>query len=92
MFQLGGATKLAKTLEVGSSAYMFRKERSGAGISDPGASEDSHDVGEELDVFANWAVFSDLSVNAVLGYFWAGAAMNPEENRPFAQLSMTYSF
>jgi len=92
VFQLGLAGKPADTLEVGSSFYVFRKEHARAGLSDRGATRDSHNVGQELDVFANWAIFSDLTASAVFGYFWAGSAMDPVRNRPFAQISITYSF
>ena len=92
VFQVGGATKPADNLEVGTSLYVFCKEHTAAGISDPGATRDSHDVGQEIDVYANWSVFSDLAVSAVVGYFRPGSAMDPKVGRPYGQLSVTYSF
>jgi hypothetical protein len=92
VFRLGVAGKPLENLELGSSLYVFRKEHADAGISDPGATRDSSNIGQEADVFANWAIFSDLTASAVAGYFWAGSAMEPAENRPFFLLSLTYSF
>ena len=92
VFQLGAAAKPIDNLEIGAAVYSFHKEHAEAGVSDPGASEDSHNVGQELDVFANWAVFSDLTVSAVLGHFWDGSAMTHGHNRPFVQVSVTYAF
>jgi len=82
-----------RDLEVGASYFIFRKDRSNGAISDPTADLSHSKIGEELDLFINWRVFSDLMVSAEFGYFMPGAAFGSyDSDRPFFGLSLTYSF
>ncbi len=80
------------TLEIGVEYYHYRKDHAQGGISDPFAGFESDRIGQELDVFLQWAVLSDVSVSARAGWFFPGSAYEEDRVRPFYSFSVVFSF
>lgn len=79
-------------LEIGAAFYHYRKDESDGGISDPFAGFDSASIGHELDVYLQWAIFSDLSLSLRYGVFFPGSAYDDDGSRPFFSISTIFSF
>jgi len=81
-----------KTLELGFSFYLYSKDQSAGGISDPRAFNDSKRVGSEIDLFMRWRLLSDLGVSMNYGHFMPGGAYDDRHGRDFFSMGLTYSF
>ncbi len=98
MLRLGGrlkplpATEGFEDLEVGTDFFAYWRQKKGAPVSDFRANVQDRDLGHEVDVYANWKVFSDLSVMLRYGRFWTGDAFGDEEARDYMYAGMIYSF
>ncbi len=78
--------------DAGFTFYLYRKARSEAGISDPRAYVDDADVGQEVDLFARWRMYSDLQLALSYGLFLPGGAYDEDSRRGFLSVSTTLSF
>lgn len=81
-------------LELGSRYYFYKKFVHQGGISDRRASLSDSEVGEEVDFYLRWPVFSDLAVSVNSGFFFPSDAYarNAQETRKFVSLLFHYSF
>jgi hypothetical protein len=86
------AWESTKRLELGASYYWFRKDRTAGGITDFQANLPSKDLGEELDLFLNWRVTSDVLWTVRWGVFNPGGAYTNRSDRDYLLTSLTYSF
>lgn len=82
MFKVGAALKPfervsrfnLKDLTISADFYRYLKDESKGGIFDLDATEDSDDVGFEIDLTLSWPVLSDLTVDVEYGHFEPGDA------------------
>lgn len=81
-----------RRLEVGSDLFWYWKQKVGGPVSDFRADVNSHELGTEVDVYANYRIFSDLSVMVRYGRFWTGEAYNDDEIRDYLYAGLLYSF
>lgn len=84
--------EITKDLEVGADYYLYYKNKSVAAVSDPLATEASGYLGWEMDYYANYRIFSDLSYTVRFGTFFPGAAYDETSCRPFLLTGVTWSF
>ncbi len=87
--------ELLGDLEVGVNHYLYRKHRSGGGISDrailPGWSQSR--LGHETDFFLSWRPVSDVSILAQSGIFYpATHAFSQDKRRNFFSWSAVIYF
>ncbi len=84
----------ANNTEVGVGLYWYTKDKKEGGISDRAALLSKKDVGNEVDFFADWKVFYDLSVSIRSGIFTPGSAYPDglDDKSKFYSLSFNYSF
>lgn len=89
-----GWTGRFKDLKCGLDLYHFHKHRSQGGISDLEATQASSNIGNEIDLFINWRVLSDLSVSVEYGHFMPGSAYagSADDNENFFSIQVTHSF
>lgn len=98
IWRLGGSfqpfpdVEALKDLELGSDWYLFAKHRRDAAISDGLADRQSSYVGWEMDYFANYRIFSDLSWTVRYGVFFPGKAFTDQTTRTFLLTGITWSF
>jgi hypothetical protein len=83
---------ITKDLELGSDFYLYYKNRAVAAVSDTTADEPSGYLGWEMDHYANYRIFSDLSYTVRLGTFFPGSAYSDQGGRPFLLTGLTWSF
>jgi hypothetical protein len=85
---------LFKNLKLGVDYYRYCKDKASGGIYDTEASENSKDVGNEIDLTANWQIFSDLLCSIQYGYFNPGKAYpdSTHDSEEYLSLSMTLTF
>ena len=84
--------KCLENLEVGTDFFMFWKQKHGAPIDDFRATTAAHDLGHEVDIYANWRVLSDVALTVRYGRFWSGDAFPDEEKRDYLFAGLLYSF
>ncbi|MHC4943124.1 MAG: alginate export family protein, partial [Planctomycetota bacterium] len=76
IIRLGGSLKPFQEhetygeLEVGVNGFHYRRDKSDGGVSDRGVIPGVAYLGREIDVFAIFRPFSDLTIMAQYGYFW----------------------
>jgi hypothetical protein len=98
VWRLGGRfrpfpkAKAFKELELGSDWYLYAKNRSKAAVSDALADRQSGYLGWEMDYFANYRIFSDLSWTVRFGAFFPGKAFSDRTTRTFLLTGVTWSF
>lgn len=98
VIRLGGRFKplpmveCLKELELGLDFFGYWKHEKDAPISDPQADRAHHDLGHEIDLYANWRVFSDLSIFLRYARFWTDDAFTIDEKRDYAFAGMLISF
>jgi hypothetical protein len=95
--RLGGSTFPFRTtkslgrLRTGAAGYLFFKIDSDAALNIP--SKDGTFLGGEIDVFVDWRVASDVSMNVRYGVFVPGeAACCPDDPRHFFYVGFNYAF
>ncbi len=84
--------ELFRGFEIGTSWFVYQKNRRRAAISDPLADEYSGYVGWEMDYFANWRISSDLAWTLRWGQFFPGSAFSDDDDRHFLFTGFTWSF
>ena len=79
---------------IGIDFYRFLKDRSRGGISDTEATEDSMNVGNEVDLSLKWRVLSDVTVSVEYGHFMPGGAYADSTNssQDFFSIGITHTF
>jgi hypothetical protein len=81
-----------KDLEVGVDFFSFMKQKINGPISDFRANVNSRELGNEVDIYANWKICSDLSAMVRYGRFWTGEAYADGEKRDYIYAGLIYSF
>jgi len=71
--------------------WLFKADADGP-ISDFRANDTSGDVGQEVDVFLEWRIFSDLSWTFRYGRFFPGQAYGDRQPRDFLYTGLNVSF
>ncbi len=84
--------EVLRDLELGTDWYLFYKNRSSAAVSDGLADQQSGYLGWEMDYFANYRIFSDLSWTVRFGSFFPGDAFSDQTTRTFLLTGITWSF
>ena len=98
VWRLGGSLaplehwEFFRQLEIGTSWFLYHKNRARAAISDPLADNFSGSVGWEMDYYVNWRLASDLSWTLRWGTFFPGSAYNDRDTRHFLFTGLTWSF
>ena len=83
---------ISKGLELGTDTYLYYKNREKAAVSDTTADEQSGYLGWEIDCYANYRIFNDLSYTIRFGTFFPGEAFSDETTRTFLLTGITWSF
>ncbi len=83
-----------KSFSLGVDYFLYFKDKSGGGISDPEATVDSHDIGSEIDLTVSWQVLSDLRWSLSYGYFMPGDAFldSANDSDQYFSNSLTFTF
>lgn len=81
-----------KELELGADYYNYMKQKIGGPISDFRADRNSRELGNEVDIYVNWKIFSDLSAMVRYARFWTGEAYGDGEKRDFMYAGLVFSF
>lgn len=98
IWRLGGTfrpfpdVEVVRDLELGSDFYLYWKNKSVAAVSDVLADERSGYLGWEMDYYANYRIFSDLSYTVRFGTFFPGEAYSDTSPRTFLLTGITWSF
>jgi alginate export protein len=98
MLRIGGRMKplpkmeCFRDLEIGVDFYSFWKQKKGGPVSDFRANVGARDLGHEVDLYANWRIFSDLSLMVRYARFWTGDAFANGEKRDYMYAGLIYSF
>ena len=82
----------AGRIDLGMNYYFLWKADREAPISDFRALDTSSDVGQEVDVFCEWRVFSDLGLSLHYGRFYPGQAYLDRQPRDFFYAALNISF
>lgn len=81
-----------RNMELGTSWFLFWKNRSQGAISDPLADNFDGYVGWEMDYFVNWRLSSDLSFTVRWGAFFPGGSYSDDRPRHSIFGGLTWSF
>jgi hypothetical protein len=82
----------AGRIDVGLDYYfLFKTDRQGP-MSDFRANRASAEIGNEVDLFLEWRIFSDLSWTLRYGRFFPGAAYTDRDPRDFLFTGLNFSF
>jgi hypothetical protein len=98
IFRMGGSIRplesveLLHKMEVGIYGYFYRKAVAQELISDSRAFQNNADIGQEVDFFVHWRIFSDLGFYLNYGCFFPGKAYLDQSARNFVSAGITYSF
>jgi len=79
-------------VDVGLDYYFLFKADDRGPISDFRANRRSADVGNEVDLFVEWRILSDLSWTLRYGRFFPGAAYSDRDPRDFLFTALNFSF
>jgi hypothetical protein len=82
----------AGRIDVGLDYYWLFKADPDGPISDFRAVDTSGDVGQEVDIFLEWRIFSDLSWTIRYGRFFPGGAYADRQPRDFLFTGFNFSF
>jgi len=82
----------AGRIDVGADYYFLFKTDKDGPISDFRARDTSGDVGQEIDVFVEWRILSDLSWSLYYGRFFPGQAYFDRKPRDFLYTAFSISF
>jgi len=82
----------AGRVDVGMDYYWLFKADADGPISDFRANDTSGDVGQEVDIFMEWRIFSDLSWTIRYGRFFPGQAYGDRQPRDFLYTGLNISF
>jgi hypothetical protein len=79
-------------LDVGMDYYFLFKAAAEGPISDTRAVRDSANVGQEIDLFVEWRIWSDLSWTLRYARFFPGRAYGDRDPRDFLYTGLNFSF
>lgn len=80
-------------LDVGADYYRLFKADDKGPISDFRANQNSADIGQEVDVFLEWRLFSDLSLSVRYAHFFPGNAYHGgQDPQDFLYTALNFSF
>lgn len=82
----------AGRIDVGLDHYFLFKANDDGPTSDFRATRDSTTVGNEVDIYMEWRIFSDLSWTVRYGRFFPGAAYSDHHPRDFFYTGLNFSF
>jgi len=82
----------AGRIDVGMDYYWLFKADPDGPISDFRATDTSGDVGQEIDIFLEWRIFSDLSWTIRYGRFFPGQAYPDRKPRDYLYTGLNFSF
>jgi hypothetical protein len=74
---VGVSAQVSKSLNVGADFWWLQATEDVADTQNPGGT--TSDLGTEIDVKINWAMYDNLSWNWTLGYFMPGDGMGKDE-------------
>jgi hypothetical protein len=85
---------LFRHLSWGMNYFKFYKNKANGGISDPEATENSADIGDEIDVSLGWRILSDLGCTVQYGHFRPGKAYpdTSHDSEDYFSVSTTFTF
>ena len=99
MLRLGGSLKpldfnkdLKDNLEIGLNYYIYKKDKTAAGISDFRADRPANSLGRELDAYVNWKALSDVFITFNWGRFYPSNAFGDKDIRNYLLMGLTYQF
>jgi len=79
-------------IDVGLDYYFLWKTDRHGPISDFRADRTSPDIGQEVDVFLEWRIFSDLAWTIRYARFFPGRAYSDDEPRDYLYTGLNFSF
>jgi hypothetical protein len=79
-------------LDVGVDYYFQFKASAEGAMSDTRAGRDSANVGQEVDVFMEWRILSDLAISVRYARFFPGRAYSDRDPRDFLYTALNFSF
>ena len=79
-------------LDVGADYYCQFKAAAEGAVSDTRANRDSAFLGQEVDLFVEWRIFSDLAVTFRYARFFPGRAYSDRDPRDFFFTGLNFSF
>jgi hypothetical protein len=82
----------AGRIDVGLDHYFLFKANDQGPTSDFRAVRTATSLGNEVDIFMEWRIFSDLSWTIRYGHFFPGAAYNDHHGRDFLYTGLNFSF
>jgi len=82
----------AGRVDVGADYYFLFKASDGGPTSDYRAVNKATSIGNEVDIFLEWRIFSDLSWTIRYGHFFPGAAYDDRHGRDFFYTGLNFSF
>ena len=80
-----------RKLQVRTDGYFYWKAKAKGGIYDVDATEQTSDIGREIDFTVLWPVFSDVILSARYGLFFPGDAYSSQANGMESYLSTSLS-
>ncbi|MBE3123645.1 MAG: alginate export family protein [Planctomycetes bacterium] len=82
----------AGRIDVGADYYFLFKSDHAGPISDFRATDSSSDVGQEIDLYIEWRILSDVSWTLRYGRFFPGQAYPDRDPRDFLFTGLNFSF
>ena len=79
-------------IDVGLDYYFLWKADREGPISDTQANRASAELGEEVDLYVEWRILSDLSLTIRYGHFFRGAAYSFKDGQDFLFTGLNFSF
>lgn len=79
-------------IDVGGDYYFLFKADKDGPISDFRANKTSGDVGQEIDIYLEWRILSDLAWSIRYGHFFPGQAYANRDGRDFLFTGFNFSF
>jgi len=79
-------------LDVGVDYYCQFKASAEGAISDTRANRGSASIGQEVDVFLEWRILSDLAISIRYARFFPGRAYSDRDPRDFLYTALNFSF
>lgn len=89
---LVGVHEIFERMEIGANFFVYRKDAKSGAVSDFSADIPDVDLGNEIDLYLNWRVLSDVAIGLNYGVFNPGDAFSDRGQRTFLLWSVIYSF
>lgn len=81
-----------RNLRIGTSWFLYAKNKATGAVSDISADENSNFLGWEMDYYINYQITQELATTARYGVFFPGDAFSDRGTRTFFLFGITYSF